>query len=376
MTSPGFTSTAKTLLPGLSLSVVLAGCAFGLSGLSAGLIPDSARSPLSPILLALTLGILVRHTLGLNPRFQPGVQFSSVHVLRAGIVLLGLQLSLLEAGRIGLLALPVVVPCIVLAYVCVRWLARRMDVSRDLGTLLAVGTSICGVTAIVALAPAIRARREDTSYAVTCITLFGLSAMMVYPVLARYVFDGASVQVGVFLGAAVHDTSQVIGAALLYQHYFADPQVLEIATVTKLVRNLSMLVILPAVCLLHARATAAAELQTRAGNRRNSSATAGTPALAGVFPFFILGFVALCVVRSVGDLGTSPFGLFDRQDWHQWLDVSKSLSQYCLCAAMAGVGLETDVRSFRALGYRPLVVGFVSATVVGFCSGAIILAMY
>jgi uncharacterized membrane protein YadS len=116
---------------------------------------------------------------------------------------------------------------------------------RVFAALIAVSTSICGITAIVAAAPVIRAREVEVSYAVACIALFGLIAMFTYPLLAHTLFSTRPQLAGIFLGTAVHDTSQVVGAALMYQNQYSAPGSLEAATVTKLVRNLLMAVVIP-----------------------------------------------------------------------------------------------------------------------------------
>src|SRR5439155_22334249 len=110
-------------------------------------------------------------------------------------------------------AVPIVVVCMAAALLGVAWISRALGLSRRLGTLIGVGTSICGVSAIVATAPVIDAEEDEVSYAVACITLFGLATLFVYPFLAHLIFHANPEQVGLFLGTSVHDTSQVTGAA-------------------------------------------------------------------------------------------------------------------------------------------------------------------
>src|SRR5205823_10509226 len=175
----------------------------------------------------------------------------------AGIVLLGLRLSLGAVGLYGLAALPVIVACIATAVVVVTWLGRALGLPRRLGALIAVGTSICGVSAIVATAAAIRAEDEEVSYAVACVTLFGLVALFCYPFFAHWAFAGDPQLAGVFLGTAIHDTAQVAGAGLIYQQQFDAPDALTAATVTKLVRNTCMAAVIPLMAVLYARSAGA-----------------------------------------------------------------------------------------------------------------------
>src|SRR2546423_10412369 len=106
----------------------------------------------------------------------------------------------------GLIGLPIIVVCITTALVVVTFVNRALGLPRRLGTLIAVGTSICGVSAIVATAPIIGAEDDETAYAVACITIFGLLALITYPFVAHQLF-ATPVQAGTFLGTAIHDTS-------------------------------------------------------------------------------------------------------------------------------------------------------------------------
>ena len=117
------------------------------------------------------------------------------------------------------------------------WFNRKLGLPPRLGMLIAAGTSICGVTAIVSTAPAIEADEREVAYAVANVVAFGLFGMLTYPYLAHAVL-GSSETIGLFLGTAVHDTSQVVGAALTYKQVYNDDIVLRVATVTKLTRNI------------------------------------------------------------------------------------------------------------------------------------------
>ena len=232
---------------------------------------------------------------------KPGISFAVKRVLRLGIVLLGLKLSIVEVGSIGLKSLPVILVTIPAAILIVTFLGRRLGLPDRLGTLIAVGTSICGNTAIVAVSPTIGAKEEETSYAVACITVFGLFAMLAYPFVAHWLFGGDSFTAGLFLGSAVHDTSQVAGAGMVYQDYYQDAQALNVATVTKLERNLSMLVVIPLMSILY--------------HRRSSEGSAPPPWWTMV-PLFVIGFACMSALRTIGDLGERPFGLLTPDQWH------------------------------------------------------------
>src|SRR5262249_46252503 len=154
--------------------------------------------------------------------------------------------SLAAVGQLGLAGLPVIAGCIAVALVTVSWVNRALRLPRRLGSLIAVGTSICGVSAIAATAPVIDAEEDEVSYAVACVTLFGLVALFTYPFVAHGLFADPRLA-GLFLGVSIHDTAQVAGAGLMYSKQYDVPAALDAATVTKLTRNLCMIAVIPLV---------------------------------------------------------------------------------------------------------------------------------
>ena len=316
---------------------------------------------ISGIMVAILLGLALGNLFTLPDWLKPGIAFALKGVLPVGIVLLGLGLSIVQVGAIGLRALPVILVTIPAAILIVSWLGRRLGLPDRLATLIAVGTGICGNTAIVAVSPTIGAKEEETSYAVACITAFGLLAMLTYPFVAHWIFAADSLSAGVFLGSAVHDTSQVAAAGMVYQDYYVDPQVLGIATVTKLERNLSMLVVIPLMSILY---------------HRRSAEGAAPPPWWTMIPLFVLGFAAMAVLRTVGDLGDRPLGVFSQDQWHAILDLGKNGAKYCLGIAMAGVGLGTRIGDLRRIGLKPLGLALASALFVGILSATLITILY
>jgi uncharacterized integral membrane protein (TIGR00698 family) len=317
---------------------------------------------ISGIMVAILIGLALGNFLTLPGWLKPGITSAVKGVLPIGIVLLGLKLSIVEVGAIGLKALPVILVTIPAAILIVTWMARRLGLPDRLGTLIAVGTSICGNTAIVAVSPTIGAKEEETSYAVACITVFGLFAMLVYPFVAHWLFGGDPLAAGLFIGSAVHDTSQVAGAGMVYQQYYQAPEALDVATVTKLERNLSMLVVIPLMAIMY---------------HRRSAEGAAPPPWWTMVPLFVVGFAAMSLLRTVGDLGGDrPLGVLDAEQWHALIKVGKEGASYCLAIAMAGVGLGTSIKGLRAIGLKPLALGLVSALIVGLISATLITLIY
>lgn len=347
-------------IPGVLLAIALAVLGQYLA-LLAGRLLGMANSPVSGIMMAILLGILVKNTLPLPDAVLPGIRFCLVRILRLGIVLLGIRLSLTEVGKIGLKSLPIIAGTVGTALVLVTYFSRRLGLTERLGTLIAVGTSICGATAIVATAPTIGAREDEVSYSVACITLFGVLAMLTYPFAAHWIFNADPFRSGLFLGTAVHETAQVAGSGLVYQQYFGDARALDAATVTKLVRNLCMIIVIPLMAFIY--------------HRRSAEGTAPPPWYTMV-PLFVIGFAAMSLLRTVGDMGERPFGALDPAQWTAIIGATRTAAEYCLAVAMAAVGLGTSIAGLRQIGWKPLGVGLFSALLVGAVSVTLTLLLY
>ncbi len=174
----------------------------------------NGKTVISAVAIAILLGILIRNLIGIPDGCKLGTSFAVKRLLRIGIALMGAQLSLSQVLTTGATAVVVVATCIVLAIVVVRFISMRMGTSDRLATLLGVGTSICGVSAIVTTVPVIEAQDEETSLAAATITVFGLLAILIYPFLGplRHLSDTFF---GTRAGTAVNDTSQVVAAGLI-----------------------------------------------------------------------------------------------------------------------------------------------------------------
>lgn len=322
-----------------------------------GIDPAGRASPLSAVLVAIVLGMLLRNLAPLPAALRPGIAFATTKLLRLGIVCVGIKLSLVDVLRLGAWGAPVVAAAIAAGLVFVTRVNRALGLPPRLGTLIAAGTGICGVTAIVSTAPGIEAEEREVAYAVANITLFGLVAMFAYPYLAARVFDTPA-QVGLFLGTSIHETAQVVGAALTYREVFSSPAAFEVATVTKLTRNLFLVAVVPLLVLLH-----------RAGERAAGAARRRVP-LGKLFPLFVLGFVAMAMLRSAGDAagatGRAP-GMLAPEVWRAAVATVGDTwgARYLLGTAMAAVGLNTSFAVLRGVGLKPFAVGLAGALIVG-----------
>ena len=339
------------LAPGVVLACLLAASGVGLADGLVAWILRLEKSPVSPILVAVLIGLTIRNAFGLPAAYDAGLRFCVRRVLQAGVALLGIRLSLGATGEIGLVALPVVVACITTALLLVTRINGWFGLPRRLGILIAVGTGICGNTAIVATAPAIGAEEDEVSYAVACISLFGLLALIIYPFLGHWLFNGNAVQAGLFFGTAIHDTSQVAGAGIVYRQVFGSALALDTAAVTKLLRNLFMLVVIPLMAVTWRRGESGAGVEARS--------------LRALVPGFVFVFLALTTVRSLGDIGEAAFGVLPRAAWQGLIGFLSETSSLCLATAMGAVGLGTRFDRLRGIGFGPFAVGISAAFLVG-----------
>jgi uncharacterized integral membrane protein (TIGR00698 family) len=351
-----------TLLPGVLLALVLAWAGYFISeGFGRAFKYDSGKSPVSPVTIAVLLGMLLRNTIGVPRVYEDGLRLCLKSVLRLGIVVLGLTLSVKAIGRDVVTALPVIACCIATALILVTFISRALGLPKRLGTLIAIGTSICGVSAIVATAPIIEADDDETAYAVACITVFGLLALITYPFLAHQLF-ATPAQAGTFLGTAIHDTSQVAGAGLAYAQQYKADAAMNAAVTVKLVRNLCMSLLIPMMAILYRRSEV-----------KGSSKSVGQKWHHAV-PLFVVAFVLMACVRSLGDSGTGGKAL-GLVPWDQWKTVdshAKVLASWLLATALGAVGLGTGLARFKGLGLKPFSVAFAAALSVGVVSVAMI----
>lgn len=355
----------REILPGFVLAVVVGYFSFLLSEIIGEDILSFEKSPISPVMLAIIIGILVSNLISIPKSCDSGLIFSGKKVLSFGIVLLGFQLSLSDIFTAGLEGIPVVLGCIITGIIFTIFLSKLLGLPKNLGILIAVGTSICGVTAIVATGPIIRAKREEIAYAVSVITVFGILATIGYPYLANHLFENEPTKVGYFLGTAVHDTSQVTGSALLYADLFNQPLALEIAVITKLFRNICMILVLPLIAYFSS---------VYGENSTNESTTGSQPKLKlkKYIPLFIIWFLFMATFRSLGDFSLESsekvLGVISEENWQGFGGILKSLTVQVLVIALAAIGLNTRFANLKELGLKPFVAGCLAASTVGLVS--------
>lgn len=295
--------------------------------------------------MAILLGLVVATVAGQRMRrLDPGLRFASQRVLRSGIILLGARLSLGEIARIGLPSTVAIVVTMAVSFSVVLVVARFVRVERPLAVLIAVGSAVCGNTAIVATAPVIGARAREVAYAVATITLFGTLAVFLYPTIGR-TFAVPQPSFGLWAGIAVNDTSQVIATSAAY-----GPTALDVATVVKLIRNALMAPLLFLIAAWWSARGESAIGSARGGVRR-------------AVPLFVLGFLAFAGLRTAGVISTEQAALLDV--------VARAL----ILVALAAVGMTIRIGELRETSWRPLAVGFAVSLAVGVGSLVAIMAL-
>ncbi|GAB5357617.1 hypothetical protein AAMO2058_000389500 [Amorphochlora amoebiformis] len=359
----------ESIVPGLVASFAVMQCGFlGAEYLGSVLLqlqglPLTGSSPVSGVPIAILLGASLRNLTPIPVRvLEPGLKFATTTVLRTGIVCVGVKLSAYEMAALGIAGVPAVMASVGVGLGFILWAGKRAGLPAKMSSLIAAGTSICGVTAITALAPAIGANQREISYAVANVVAFGTFGMLVYPYLAHALVS-YSEQAGILLGLSIHDTSQVIAAALTYKEVFSDELALKMAAVTKLTRNVFLAAVIPALAYQHAA--------QKAGNERKR--VLDWNILKKCIPLFVLGFIGVACIRSVGDGmlegDGKALGLFHAEEWSKYTKlIGNTLGgRYLLGTAMAGVGLSTSAAVLRegGLGMRPFIVGCSGALVVG-----------
>lgn len=344
----------RTRVPGVMLVSVLAFTGAMAAQLLSAPLTDSPKPVLSPVLCAILLGICWRQWHGVAAESRPGVEWIAHQLLRTGIALVGLQLTLQGVEAVVGLALPVLVACISVALLVSMVVGRWLAIDSPLRALIAVGSAVCGCTAIAATSPVVRARAEETSAALCCVVLIGSAGMLLYPWLAHEMFAGDPRAAAVFLGTSIHDTSQVIGAALLYEQHFDVAGATAMAGATKLFRNVTLLLLVPL-------------LATMARSRGEPVSPSKRPHLLDVLPGFIIAFIALAALRMAADTWLID-GSLAQTVWEGLLPVMATASSWLIIGGMCAMGLSVSVGSMGRLGVRVVVLAVTVAIAVAMTS--------
>lgn len=316
--------------------------------------------PVFAILLGMILALIVPSKTA-EP-LTSGVKFTSKKVLQWAVILLGFGLNLAQIARVGATSLPIIVSTITTALVVAYVLARALNIPTKIATLVGVGSSICGGSAIAATAPVIDADDEEIAQAISVIFLFNVIAALVFPTLGGML--GLSNEgFGLFAGTAVNDTSSVTAAAAAWDGMHSGSNALDTATIVKLTRTLAIIPITLVLAIYQAHQAkraadkncAATSTHAAAGEgaleseveELEAQATEGGFSLKRAFPTFILFFVLACLITTVFALPPAIVAPI------------KELSKFMIVLAMAAIGFNTNLVKLVKSGGKPILLGFV-----------------
>jgi uncharacterized integral membrane protein (TIGR00698 family) len=318
----------RTVGPGLALLVAI--------GLGARVLSTAVPS-FNHLFAAILIGAALTNLVGTPGWAEPGVSRHKL-VLEVGIVLMGASLALDAVFRAGPTILLLVVLTVAFALLLVELLSRNVfGLEERMGSLVAAGTSICGVSAVVAVAGGIEAKENQIAYAIATVLLFDAITLFTYPVVGR-LLDLPDIIFGIWAGLSMFSTGPVAAAGFAYSDTAG-----QWATLTKLARNLFISAAVVCYSVYYAR--------------RRATRTDDAPRLSGKllweqFPKFIIGFVVVMILANLGVLSAAQRA--DVQNAYQWL----------FLFAFAGLGLEMDLAKLRRAGVRPVFVTFVSLVII------------
>lgn len=314
-------SRALTFVPGIGLTLLITFVGFAV---------HDRFDAVSPLVASLAIGVALGNLGAVPAVCAPGVKFSAKKILRLGIVLLGSQLAVSQVVELGGAELAVVIVVVAATFLGTMWLGPRLGVSRPLSLLVATGFSICGASAVAAMEGVAEADEEEVTYAIALVTLCGSLAIILLPALRSVVGLDAAEMFGAWVGASVHDVAQVIATSST-----GGDSAVQSATVVKLSR---VVLLAPLVAMV------SVWLRTpRAGLRSKS-----TSSKVSVVPIFVVGFIAMILVRTTGVLSDDV------------LSTLKTVEQWCLASALVGLGAEVRLAKLLRVGGRPLALAGIS----------------
>ena len=323
------------VLPGIGLSVVIAALAWYLESLLPVHVIGAA-------VIAMFIGMILNSFLRTDNVFTPGAKFTSKKILKFAIILLGLSLNITTVLEVGKLSLMVMVFTLLTCFGGGYFIGRALKLNWKLSNLISAGTGICGGSAIAAIAPTIDADDLDVAYAMSATFLFDMVMIVLFPIMGRAM--GMSDEAfGIWAGTAVNDTSSVVATGYAYSEGAGD-----FATMVKLTRTLS---IIPTVIIFAFVNLRLKRKEALAQNGDGSQLKANF-SIGKIFPWFILGFLAMAVLASFVAIPS------------QVVSGTKTASKFMMVCALAAIGLNTSFKSMKRSGIRPMIHGFIISALV------------
>lgn len=334
------------MIPGIALSVLIAAVATFLEGLLPIHLIGSA-------VIAMFIGMLLNACLKKTAVFSSGLKFTSKRLLKFAIILLGLSLNIKTVLNVGRLSLAVMVFTLLTCFGGGYLIGRALGLNWKLSNLISAGTGICGGSAIAAISSTIDADDNDVAYAMSATFLFDMAMIVLFPIMGRAI--GMSDEAfGLWAGTAVNDTSSVVATGYAFSEAAGD-----FATMVKLTRTLAIIptvVVFALIQLNLKRKEALANAESGEGIKANFK-------LTKIFPWFILGFLAMAMVASLFSIPAAVVA------------VTKKTSKFLMVCALAAIGLNTSFSSMKKAGAKPMLHGFIISALVVIVALLVELAM-
>jgi uncharacterized integral membrane protein (TIGR00698 family) len=323
------------LIPGIILAVLIAVLATFIENL----LPIHF---IGAAVIAMFIGMILNTFLKKTTVFSTGLKFTSKKLLKFAIILLGLSLNIKTVLNVGKMSLAVMVFTLLTCFGGGYFIGKALGLNWKLSNLISAGTGICGGSAIAAIAPTIDADDNDIAYAMSATFLFDMAMIVLFPIMGQAI--GMSDQAfGIWAGTAVNDTSSVVATGYAFSEAAGD-----FATMVKLTRTLAIVptvITFALISLRLKRKEALAKAESSDGIKANFKITK-------IFPWFILGFLAMVIVASVFSIPTEIVGL------------TKSTSKFLMVCALAAIGLNTSLSDMKKSGIRPMIHGFIISALV------------
>lgn len=324
---------------GLGLLIVLFATA-------ASLLISNALPTVSPLVLAIALGVVLRNARVLPQASKPGIDWATKRLLRAGIVFLGLRLSFPQILSLEVGELATIFATVTLTFILTWWIGVKIGVGRSLSMLMATGFSICGASAVAAMSAVStdeQNKDEDVATAVAMVTLFGTLTIVLLP-MAQSSAGLNDHQMGIWIGSSVHEVAQVVAAASI-----VSTAALTVAVVVKLGR---VVMLAPLIAILGAAERArAARLHVPNTSPTTKLTNGKAKRAAPLVPLFVVGFLVMAAVRSTELVPVTI------------LDASEVLTSVLLTAAMFGLGTGVHVPTLIKNGGRATLLGLISTLI-------------
>ena len=324
-------------LPGLLLVVSVAVLAHFTAPLLLQFAFFKTYLSIKDFILAILAGIAIRNTVGVPGMLRPGLRFSTI-LTKTGIVVMGAKYSLAGLVTVGGQALGLIFAFLFASAIVLMWIGKKMNVSPSLSACLAAGLSVCGVSATIAVAPAVNAKKEEMAYSIAVVLMFGLLALVVFPPLGR-ALGLSDAQYGAFAGVGIINSAQVLAAGFGFS---------DAAGVVAGVYNIGRVLFLPFVVLM----------LTIMACQRESSISAGPinkwQIIVSKFPVFVLGFLAVVLMNTAGMI-SSPA-----------VKTAKLFMEWAFLLGFASIGLTTRLSDLKAAGITGVAVGFTVASLKAF----------